>query len=52
MEHRLVQRANAVPNATAVVDGDTSISYRELIARADILAGKLHGRSIKLAEPV
>ncbi|KAJ5244375.1 Male sterility NAD-binding [Penicillium chrysogenum] len=52
MEHRLVQRANAVPNATAVVDGDASISYRELIARADILVEKLHGRSIKLAEPV
>ncbi|KAJ6125368.1 Male sterility NAD-binding [Penicillium samsonianum] len=52
MEHRLVQRANASPNAIAVVDGNTSISYQELIARADVLAEKLRGRSIELAEPV
>ncbi|KGO50783.1 hypothetical protein PEX2_063700 [Penicillium expansum] len=52
MEQRLVQRAKASPNAIAVVDGDTSLTYRELIARADILVEKLHEKSIKLGEPV
>jgi amino acid adenylation domain-containing protein/thioester reductase-like protein len=52
MEYRLVERANASPNSIAVVDGDTTISYRELIATADILVEKLQGRSINLAEPV
>lgn len=52
MEHRLVQRANASPNAIAVVEGSTSISYQELIARADVLAEKVRRRPIELAEPV
>lgn len=52
MEKRLVQRANASRNAIAVIDGDISISYQELIARADILVEKLHERSMELAEPV
>ncbi|GIC92860.1 putative NRPS-like protein biosynthetic cluster [Aspergillus udagawae] len=52
MEAILVQKANAAPNATAVVDGDRSVSYRELIARADVLADLLDQQSLEPENPV
>jgi amino acid adenylation domain-containing protein len=52
MEAVLVQKANAAPNATAVVDDDRSVTYRELIARADVLADLLYKRSLKPENPV
>lgn len=52
MEQHLVQQANATPDALAVIENDTKLSYRQLIARADILAQVLEERAIKSAEPV
>ncbi|RHZ50601.1 uncharacterized protein CDV56_105410 [Aspergillus thermomutatus] len=52
MEAILVQKANAAPDSTAVVDGDRSISYRELIARADVLADLLDQQSLEPEKPV
>lgn len=52
MEQHLVQQANATPDALAVIENDTKLSYRQLIARADILAQALEERAIKSAEPI
>ena len=52
MEQQLVQQANATPDALAVTENDTKLSYRQLIVRADILAQALEDRVIKSAEPV
>lgn len=52
MEQHLVQQVNATPDALAVIENDTKLSYRQLIARADILAQALEDRAIKSAEPV
>ena len=52
MEQQLVQQANATPDALAVTENDTKLSYRQLIARADILAQALEDRAIKSAEPI
>ncbi|RLL97441.1 hypothetical protein CFD26_106922 [Aspergillus turcosus] len=52
MEAILVQKANAAPNATAVVDDDCTVSYRELIARADVLADLLDQQSFQPETPV
>jgi amino acid adenylation domain-containing protein/thioester reductase-like protein len=52
MEQILVQHANIFPEATAFMDGQFSLSYRELIARADILAQKLDSEGMKCEEPV
>lgn len=41
--HDLIQsRATAIPDATAVVDGDLQLSYRDLEARANDLSSRLH----------
>ncbi|MCC3778856.1 amino acid adenylation domain-containing protein, partial [Streptomyces sp. UNOB3_S3] len=40
------RQARRTPDATAVVSGETSLTYRELDARADRLAGRLAGRGV------
>ena len=51
--HRLFQRqAQSTPDALAVVDGYTSISYRELDDLTDNLAGYLQSRGITFDDPV
>ncbi|KAL4896580.1 hypothetical protein BDV59DRAFT_198939 [Aspergillus ambiguus] len=52
MEAILVRMANAAPNSTAVVDGDRNVSYRELIARADVLTDPLLQQSLVPEKPV
>jgi len=45
--HRLIARqAELRPDATAVVCGETSISYGDLVARARVLAARLGARSL------
>ena len=45
-------RAASRPDATALVDGDTVLSYRELLARADELADRLRGAGVGPEVPV
>ncbi|KAF3385779.1 Linear gramicidin synthase subunit D [Talaromyces pinophilus] len=52
MEQILIQRASSAPEAAAFLDGDFSISYRQLIARADMLAQSLDSEGVKCEEPV
>ncbi|OJJ71087.1 hypothetical protein ASPBRDRAFT_154054 [Aspergillus brasiliensis CBS 101740] len=52
MEAILVQKANAAPDAVAVVDGDRIVSYRELIALADRIADLLDQQSLEPGSPV
>lgn len=52
METILIQQANLVPSATAVVDETHSVSYRELIMRADILVDLLEKHSLEPEKPV
>ncbi|MEU1823300.1 amino acid adenylation domain-containing protein [Streptomyces abikoensis] len=40
------RQVRRTPDATAVVSGETSLTYRELDARADRLAGRLAGRGV------
>lgn len=47
MEQILVQRAEASPTATAIIDNEKHMSYRELIARADMLVQQLHEKGLK-----
>lgn len=52
MEAFLIQRANSAPDATALVDDDRIISYRELISRADVLADLLEKQSLGPEKPI
>ncbi|KAF5857520.1 hypothetical protein ETB97_005698 [Aspergillus alliaceus] len=52
MEELLSQRANASPNAIAVIDGQVELTYPELIARADVLSQQLRQKSISFQEPI
>lgn len=52
MEAILIQQANAAPEATALVDDGRSVSYRELISRADVLADFLETQPMELEKPV
>ncbi|GLA29172.1 putative NRPS-like protein biosynthetic cluster [Aspergillus niger] len=52
MEAILIKKVNAAPDAVAVEDSDRSVSYRELITRADVIADQLDQRSLKLESPV
>ncbi|KAL5359102.1 hypothetical protein BJX96DRAFT_183561 [Aspergillus floccosus] len=52
METILIHQANSVPNAAAVVDDMHTVTYRELIMRADILADILEKHSLKPEKPV
>ncbi|KAF7591086.1 hypothetical protein BBP40_001985 [Aspergillus hancockii] len=52
MEKVLVQQANSSPDATAVEEGGCIVSYRELIARADVLVDLLQQSSFQLETPV
>lgn len=52
MEALLVRQANSAPNATAVVDDTRTVTYRELIARADVLVDILEKHSLETEKPV
>ncbi|KAJ5558683.1 hypothetical protein N7535_008896 [Penicillium sp. DV-2018c] len=52
MEPILIQQANSAPNATAVVDDTHTISYRELIMRADVLVDLLEKHSLEPEKPI
>lgn len=52
MEEILIHRANAAPQATALVDDGRTVSYRELISRADVLVELLEKQSWELEKPV
>ncbi|RAH57199.1 nonribosomal peptide synthase [Aspergillus piperis CBS 112811] len=52
MEAILVRKANTAPDAVAVVDSDRVVSYRELIARADMVADLLYQQSFEPDTPV
>ncbi|KAJ5143294.1 uncharacterized protein N7515_002081 [Penicillium bovifimosum] len=52
MESILIQQANSAPSATAVVHDTHTISYRELIMRADILVDLLEKHSLEPETPV
>lgn len=52
MERILIQQVNLAPNATAVVENDSEISYRELIARADVLVKLLEKEPFECEKPV
>jgi amino acid adenylation domain-containing protein len=41
VHERFAQRAERAPSATAVIDGDRRLTYRELDERAELLAGRL-----------
>ncbi|MFL6199420.1 MAG: amino acid adenylation domain-containing protein [Thermoanaerobaculia bacterium] len=47
IEDRIAAQARRTPDALAVVQGDREITYRELDARADRLAGDLRARGVE-----
>ncbi|SCF00428.1 non-ribosomal peptide synthetase/type I polyketide synthase [Micromonospora mirobrigensis] len=51
--HLLIERqAGRTPDRVAVTDDNTALSYRELHARADALAGTLRGRGVGIGDLV
>lgn len=52
MEQLLCNRANEASNALAVIDGDHRFTYRDLLAKADILAADLLKKGLGTEEPV
>ncbi|KAL4886456.1 hypothetical protein BJY04DRAFT_228327 [Aspergillus karnatakaensis] len=52
MESLLCQKATFFPNALAVIDGELSLTYAQLLARADHLTRALNNKHILLQEPV
>ena len=52
MEAILVQKVNTAPDAVAVVDSDRVVSYRELIAWADMVADQLDQQAFDPGTPV
>ncbi|KAE8144541.1 hypothetical protein BDV25DRAFT_171368 [Aspergillus avenaceus] len=52
MENLLCQKANAFPNAIALIDEHRSLTYQELIMRADLLSQQLDRRPLGSQEPV
>ncbi|KAL4796664.1 hypothetical protein BDV19DRAFT_388165 [Aspergillus venezuelensis] len=52
MEGLLVEQVRASPDATAIIDGERTFSYGQLIAHADRLTDVLHEKNISHQEPV
>ncbi|KAJ5678793.1 hypothetical protein N7462_007037 [Penicillium macrosclerotiorum] len=52
MESLLVKQANFSPDATAVIDNERAVGYRELILRADALVEILEKLPLEPQEPV
>lgn len=48
----VIERARLAPDAPAVVDGDRSVSYAELVAIAGRLAGQLHREGVEAGDVV
>ncbi|HVU03800.1 MAG TPA: AMP-binding protein [Polyangiaceae bacterium] len=49
---RLRERSSAFPDAIAVVDGDVSLTHRELFERADRLAAALHAEGLRPGDAI
>ena len=49
---RIAQRAREAPTAPAVTDGATSLSYGDLLERADALAARLLAAGLRPGQPV
>jgi len=53
MIHRhLLEGARQSPNHPAIVEGERSVGYRELLARAQAFAGRLHVAGVRPGERV
>ena len=52
MEQILCSRANEARDSLAVIDGELRFTYRDLLAKADVLAADLAKKGVEVEEPV